>query len=190
MTSTSPRGSLDRAGGAGIAGTPGAGMSATEDLPLGAWLPVVVELTDPVPDVPTRGAAVLRVMALWEGQPLGHISVPAVLDPYPGHLLADTLVHSVAHRMLDHRVSQLLTPPRSRSTVPATGTVVICTRNRPGSLERCLDSMGALEPRAGLDVLVVDNGDGTVRNLVERRGFRWVHEPVPGLNRARNRGLL
>jgi glycosyltransferase involved in cell wall biosynthesis len=194
MTSALPEGSSgaapdDPMGMPVLAGAPAV---QPQVLPCGGWLPIVVELSEPVRDVPTRGAAVLRVMALWEGQPLGHRAIPAVLDPYPGPLLAETLVHAFAHQLLHHRVGQLLAPPRAGTAVPPVGTVVICTRNRPASLERCLESLAGLEPREGLEVLVVDNGDGDdeVKTQVERRGFRWVHEPVPGLNRARNRGLL
>ncbi len=181
-----PAGLLNVSPCAGVVAAPGG-----HPRPPGAWLPVVAELTERIPDVETRGAAVLRVMALWDGQPLGYVALPALLDPYPGEVLGETLARSFAHRLLHHRVGRLTTPPRSLVTVPPTGTLVICTRDRPASLERCLKSLTALEAREGLDVLVVDNGsDDTVRHLVERRGFRWVHEPVPGLNRARNRALL
>jgi glycosyltransferase involved in cell wall biosynthesis len=165
---------------------------AGRSLPQGAWLPVVIDLAEPVPDVPTRNASHLRVMALWHGQPLGHLVVPALIDPYPGHLLGEALVRAFARPLHHHRIGRLLTPPPARGLDPPSGTVVVCTRNRPDQLGRCLRSLASMRPRDHLEVLVVDNGDRdeAVQSLVEQHGFRWVHEPVPGLNRARNRGLL
>jgi GT2 family glycosyltransferase len=67
--------------------------------------------------------------------------------------------------------------------------VVICTRNRPEHLERCLAAVARLAyPR--FDVLVVDNGpsDDRARNITGRWGANYVMEPVVGLSRARNRG--
>jgi GT2 family glycosyltransferase len=72
-------------------------------------------------------------------------------------------------------------------------SVVICTRDRPASLPETLASVLALD-YGDYEVVVVDNaptGDGT-RALVEElddRRLRYVVEPVPGLSRARNRGV-
>jgi len=68
----------------------------------------------------------------------------------------------------------------------------ICTRNRTDLLRRALRSLGvtAGEPA---EILVVDNAPGSpaTRNLVrdEFPGARYVMEPVPGLDFARNRAL-
>lgn len=69
-------------------------------------------------------------------------------------------------------------------------SVVVCTRNRPAELARCLAALSRLEP-AELEVLVVDNapGDDSARRIVERTPFRYVREDRPGLDRARNRGI-
>jgi glycosyltransferase involved in cell wall biosynthesis len=71
-------------------------------------------------------------------------------------------------------------------------SVALCTRDRPEQLRRALASLAAqtVPPR---EVLVVDNapGDGRTRRLVESAfpAFRYVAEPVPGLDFARNRAL-
>ena len=71
-------------------------------------------------------------------------------------------------------------------------TVVVCTRDRPEELGRCLDSLAAMDHRPH-EVLVVDNAPATdaTRRLVERRGgaVRYALEPEPGLDHARNRGI-
>jgi glycosyltransferase involved in cell wall biosynthesis len=79
----------------------------------------------------------------------------------------------------------------SRST--ATISVVVCTRDRADSLRATLASVLATTP-GPLELLVVDNAPRTestralVRELDDPR-VRYVLERVPGLSRARNRGL-
>lgn len=69
-------------------------------------------------------------------------------------------------------------------------SAVICTRERPDDLERCLAAL-ARQTVGPLDVVVVDNAPrtGRTREAAERAGVRYVLEPRPGLNRARNAGL-
>jgi glycosyltransferase involved in cell wall biosynthesis len=77
------------------------------------------------------------------------------------------------------------------------GTVVVCTRDRKGLLEGCLEHLAHQTPAEGdeVEVVVVDNGstDGTADLLAAwveggpRR--RVVFEPEAGLSRARNAGL-
>ena len=69
-------------------------------------------------------------------------------------------------------------------------SVIICTRERPDDLERCLAAL-ARQTVGPLDIVVVDNAPRTSRTweVAERAGARYVLEPRPGLNRARNAGL-
>ena len=70
-------------------------------------------------------------------------------------------------------------------------SVVVCTRDRPEPLERCLGSLQQLTP-APQEIVVVDNASrsSAVRDLVEgTRGVRYVAEPRPGLSVARNTGI-
>jgi GT2 family glycosyltransferase len=70
-------------------------------------------------------------------------------------------------------------------------TVIVCTRNRPESLEQCLASLTRLDP-APDEILVVDNDPATAgtRAVVEKfPGIKWLPEPNPGLSRARNTGI-
>ena len=81
------------------------------------------------------------------------------------------------------------------SNASPTLSVVICTRDRPELLARCLDSLTpALDPAD--DVLVVDNAPSSqaTQRLVQSRPpnrppIRYVLEPRPGLDIARNRGI-
>jgi GT2 family glycosyltransferase len=70
-------------------------------------------------------------------------------------------------------------------------TVAVCTRERPEDLKSCLDRIVRL-PDAGHEILVVDNAPRTdaTRSLVENHSrVNYVLEPLPGLDRARNRAL-
>jgi glycosyltransferase involved in cell wall biosynthesis len=72
-----------------------------------------------------------------------------------------------------------------------TVTVVICTRNRSALLQKCLSAVSRLRPSPD-EVLVIDNSEGNLetRKVANDYGARCVIEPVAGLSRARNRGLL
>src|SRR6188768_2225935 len=69
-----------------------------------------------------------------------------------------------------------------------TATIAICTRERPDDLVRVLHGVRE-QTHTGHDVLVVDNAPLTdrTRQVVEQfPGVRYLCEPAPGLNRARN----
>jgi glycosyltransferase involved in cell wall biosynthesis len=70
-------------------------------------------------------------------------------------------------------------------------SVVVCTRDRPLSLERCLESLKTLD-YPNYEVVVVDNcsRDSGVAGVVKSLGFRYVRENRPGLDWARNRGFI
>ncbi|MGD0698877.1 MAG: glycosyltransferase family A protein [Trebonia sp.] len=72
-------------------------------------------------------------------------------------------------------------------------TVVICTRDRPEGLRVTLESLHC-QTDPDFRVLVVDNGSpaaGTAQVTEELAlpGWEYTTEPIPGLSRARNRGL-
>src|SRR6188768_1179129 len=71
-------------------------------------------------------------------------------------------------------------------------TAAICTRNRPLQLARALDSLLA-QSLAPAEIMVVDNSpsdEATARLVSERFSeVRYLREPVPGLDFARNRAL-
>ncbi|MEV6206725.1 glycosyltransferase [Kitasatospora sp. NPDC051914] len=141
-----------------------------------------------------------RVLALvrLHGHPLGLVEATGTAgDPAT---LRRALVEA-AHREL--RVPSLSTatpaarprrtgPPRVPAD-PPTVTVVVCTRNRPHLLRRCLDSLLRTD-YPYVEVVVVDNApdDDDARELVLGRyadRVRYLREPVRGVARARNTGL-
>jgi len=72
-----------------------------------------------------------------------------------------------------------------------TVTAVVCTRDRPDDLHGALTALTSIP---GLDeIVVIDNAPTTqqTRSVVELfKGVRYEVEPIPGLDRARNRGLI
>ena len=71
-------------------------------------------------------------------------------------------------------------------------SLVICTRNRPESLKRCLNSLTELT-RQPMEILVVDNAptsNEAYHVVSSMTGVRYILEPRPGLDIARNTGVF
>ncbi|GAA0806232.1 hypothetical protein Sya03_38070 [Spirilliplanes yamanashiensis] len=179
-------------------------------------LPAVVrdiELTGAVPSIPAVAGDGRRVeqawiLFRWFSEPLGAtlLDVPATgltgadLIAAAEAEVGDALAERLAAAGLDRVTTEAQTPATEsaflarRREVLADAppiTVVICTRERPGDLARCLDSLLRQEyPR--FSVLVVDNAPTTeatseVVHAAARRGpVRYLREPQPGLSFARN----
>lgn len=79
---------------------------------------------------------------------------------------------------------------RRRRPITLGASIVVCTRKRAPELAECLASMDQ-ERASGREIIVVDNGPDPETEAVVRSlpGVRYVVEPEPGLNRARNAGL-
>ncbi len=67
--------------------------------------------------------------------------------------------------------------------------MVVCTRDRPAILDRCLQAIARLD-HAPTEIIVVDSAprDDAACHVAERWGARYLVEPLPGASRARNRG--
>ena len=78
---------------------------------------------------------------------------------------------------------------RSEDSLPPI-SVIVCTRDRPLSLESCLKTLNRLDYPT-YEVIVVDNcsRNAAVVQVVAQSGFRYVREDRPGLDWARNRGI-
>ena len=156
-----------------------------------------VELTEPLPGLALDSAEVGAFILLRaDGRPV-HYSMHSL--PAGARLSAEELERllgrPVAGALLEYAVLAELRPPVAFHPVDL--TVAICTRARPQLLASCLRSVLALRPEDAadprhFDVLVVDNDppDDATKRLVEGMpGIRYVREPRPGLDFARNRAL-
>ena len=149
----------------------------------------------------------MRVLTKWRGRPVGWIDIPVV----GAHLATGGLVESILDEQLElitrwalsdallaglppsEAIFEPIQPSLSsqRSRGPSI-SVLICTRERPEDLKRCLASLQRTIP-APLEVIVVDNaplGPATKYVTEAFPGVRYVCEPRPGLDWARNRAIL
>jgi GT2 family glycosyltransferase len=118
--------------------------------------------------------------------PLPPLPTPP-LDDKPcnlGELLATT--HPMAALEAQHSLAKQQAAQAKESV-----SLVICTRDRPDDLQRCLASLHHLTRRPD-QVIVVDNAprDQRTRQLVAGHpDIEYVLEAQPGLSRARNAGI-
>jgi GT2 family glycosyltransferase len=147
-----------------------------------------VELTAPSPLVVPADAARALVLVRWNGTPIGL----AYVDCDDLQRAADGSRTISKDRLRTAIAAEVALPAEPPSPAPraAAASIVVCTRERPHDLVRCLDALDVFAA-AGHDVVVVDNAPLTpaTADLVARHPFRYVCEPQAGLSNARNRGL-
>lgn len=151
----------------------------------------------------------LRGLVRLHGVPIGYVDVPlsagrctalqlreVMLKQLEWPLLRQHLLHYLAaDTQVDaDLITQILTAPAPDYTGPIPlVTVAVCTRDRPDDLKLCLDALRQLD-YPHLDIVIVDNAPATqaTANLVRTYypEMRYVREPRPGLNWARNRAIL
>jgi GT2 family glycosyltransferase len=132
------------------------------------------------------------VLVRWRGRPLGCVTASlrnGRLDPSRLEARIDDTLGPALDRA---RVEERLFPrasARERATLPS-ATVIVCTRDRPDDLARCLERLMAHRPR-DVTILVVDNAPRDARTAAVARELdvAYVCEPRPGLGWARTRGI-
>jgi GT2 family glycosyltransferase len=116
---------------------------------------------------------------LWKGEmPVGCIDWPCPRDVFV--------------RLWNDAWAASSTTPTTRSptvAIPRSATLVICTRDRPFDLARCLSSIPQ-QTRLPDQVIVVDNCSigFEVEAVCRTAGVEYVYEGRPGLDIARNAG--
>jgi GT2 family glycosyltransferase len=165
-------------------------------------LPAVVldlDLSEPLPAVAAYGSDGRRVRNAWVlvrrfTQPLGALltGVPEEgLTPAALAAAIETELHMVVGGTPDGPEPEFLARRREVLATAPHITVVICTRERPGALARCLDSLLA-QQYPGFRILVVDNAPVSestaevVRSAARRGPVDYLLEPRAGLSFARN----
>jgi glycosyltransferase involved in cell wall biosynthesis len=141
-----------------------------------------IEVERPIEPLERLGNAVaVEALVRRDREPVGWVRLPVVEGRCPAEQIRAAL-------------DRLTFPPR-RPASPAprlSVTVAVCTRDRAEDLATCLDSLERVDYE-GFEILVVDNAPSSeaTRLLVERRAgrMRYVREPRPGLDWARNRAI-
>ncbi|MEW1957317.1 glycosyltransferase [Kineococcus sp. NPDC059986] len=148
---------------------------------------------EPLGAAPTT-AATSRVLVRLDGNPLGYVTAPAHPGPDDAALLA-ALPAGARDRVRARRAGTPAKDALADVPTDVKVSVVVCTRNRPEVLARCLEHLGRLV-YPDLELLVVDNApaDDATRDVVAAAAardprLRYARQDVPGLSHARNRGL-
>jgi GT2 family glycosyltransferase len=166
---------------------------------------------EPVGSTEQRNCQRARVLVRVHGDPVGYLDVPMPAGGLSAEETEEMAWDGFGVAVRDH-LEQDGIPLSARCWPEALGTrmacrlaierawnrpisVVICTRDRPQMLRRCLRSIPRLR-YADFEVIVVDNApsdDATYTSFTEIVGqdtrFSYVREARPGLSHARNRGL-
>ena len=146
-------------------------------------------------DIPVEGAYQSAIALIrWQGVPLGQVTLP-VSDQRVSMTVVWTAAREAFGEVLKRRVVEALLFDDKAAPSPAPSadicacSVIICTRDRPDDLRRCLESILASKP-CPAEVIVVDNAppnDATAR-VATGYPVKYVVEPRKGLNWARTCG--
>ena len=128
------------------------------------------------------------VLLRWRGRPVARHTLPVSGGIVDRTALEDALLRAPQwDAWLADYLSHDATGPAPQQSV----TVAVCTRDRPDDVAKCLDALSRL-PDDGQEVLVIDNcpsTDATEHIVRKHPRVRYVREPRPGLDVARNRAL-
>jgi GT2 family glycosyltransferase len=171
---------------------------------------VDIELSCPPTDVEgLDGYVVLQGLVRLHGTPIGYVQVPVIGGCCTATALRKAILKQHSRSIIRHLVSgALAAPPHSgglriadlfdvshpgcSETLPLV-TVAVCTRDRPADLALCLNALNRLD-YPNLDILVVDNAPSSdATECLVRTTYpnvRYIREPRPGLNWARNRAII
>ena len=150
-----------------------------------------VDLSRPLPPIYVDGRYErLLAVITWGYRPITLAQVqnqpPYLIEP---KRLRKELLDRAGYRLWELSVSGQLDDLRGSQQELPPVSVVVCTRDRVVTLERCLGALQKLD-YPNFEVVVVDNASRTenVGQVVYKYGFRYVREDRPGLDWARNRG--
>ncbi len=150
----------------------------------------------------------LQGLVRLHGTPIGYINMPVDEGKVSGRAIVDKIVEKYGNVIIRCLLSNWLASPNKSATprledlfniqpgetemkLPLV-TVVVCTRDRTTDLALCLDSLCKIDYPT-LDLLVVDNApsDNSTELLIKNNfpHIRYVLEPRPGLDWARNSGI-
>jgi O-antigen biosynthesis protein len=171
---------------------------------------VDIELSRPLQTIEgLDGYMGLQALVRLHGVPIGYVKAPItngycaaqtltqlILEQHSWKIIQQLLQNGLAapQRPQELRIEDLLDMPPPECTEPLPSvTVAVCTRDRPQDLALCLAALCQLD-YPHLDLLVIDNAptNDETKDLVHQQypQVRYVREPRPGLDWARNRAIL
>lgn len=151
-----------------------------------------------------------RLLVRLHRQPLGFVSIALAGEDLSAYAVRTAIRDQLAEPLERHLTADGLAIGQGWSTGALSAiacahawpegphsfvSVVVCTRDRPAILATCLMLLRQVRYQ-NVEFIIVDNASSTeetrecfVRLVGDDQRFRYVREPVPGLSRARNRGL-
>ena len=150
----------------------------------------------------------ILVLVRLHGVPIGYVQVPATNGFCSRDVLIKAIMEKHGQTIIPHQLEDCpattgteggfelsdlsdAVHPVYQGPAPRV-TVAVCTRDRTAYVGKCLDSLRFLD-YPNIDLLVVDNSPSSndTERLVKERypDFRYLFEPRPGLNWARNRAI-
>jgi GT2 family glycosyltransferase len=147
----------------------------------------------PTTDFDLPGYKNAYILIRYKGLPIGRVLLNVQNGKLSIQECSDRLFASVERTYWQHWINDYLGWDERRDVdkKPTHATIAICTRNRTDDLRRCLSAL-VLLPEDEQEILVIDNcpSDDRTKLLVAKFSqVRYVLEPRPGLDVARNRAL-
>ncbi len=133
------------------------------------------------------------VLIRLRGRPVGQALLTLPKGKLTCDELHDALLYSADSGFWEQWLRNFLNvDERHAFTTPQfRATVAVCTRDRPDDLQRCLNALMRLHDD-GQEFIIIDNCPSSedTRRIVKTYGrVRYVCEPKPGLDVARNRAI-
>lgn len=153
-----------------------------------------IEVTETLPTVSfSPDETGIALIVRHKDKPIGFImqALPAkmVLD---GEEIGQLIAKEISNQLIQEYLQTDLNCDVNQTAFPSV-TIAICTKDRPENLARCLQSLQELVKQSSqLEILVIDNApsDDRTQKLVDSLPWvRYVREPKPGLDFARNQAL-
>ncbi|MBE9100502.1 glycosyltransferase [Vacuolonema iberomarrocanum] len=171
---------------------------------------IEIELSQSIPDVDKlEDYIAVKALVRLHGVPLGYVQAPVTLGQCSSQTLSNIILEQSSWAIIaqllknglaspdrpeDLRLEDLLNiPPAPFEGGMPRVTVAVCTRDRPDDMKLCLEALCQLD-YPNLEILVVDNAPKTegTKTLIDNHypQVRYIREPRPGLDWARNRAIL
>jgi GT2 family glycosyltransferase len=155
---------------------------------------IEIEVTQPLPTISlSKNDTGIALILRRKERPIGFFmkALPASSQITPENL-AQIIAKEAGAKILQESIREELTTFEHQMHFPSL-TVAICTKDRPENLARCLQSLLNLQaPAWEWEILVIDNAPSDERTKELVASFpkvRYVREPKPGLDFARNCAL-
>ena len=171
---------------------------------------VSIDISKPLKNIENlQGYNKVRILCKWNESPVCSLTLSVVNNICPAELVMKEIETKGNHELLrmllmlsleygekiDEKILRELLLKEALNEIKQEPlvTVAVCTRDRADQLKSCLDSLQELN-YSNLDLVLVDNApsNNLTKELVSNKypQFRYICEPRPGLDWARNRAIL